>query len=74
LQAAAKKQQLRANKPNDMTCPLCMFVAAKVRRQWGVSPHCCECLCCLALFPEQPVKAGAALGELVCGVVHLEKM
>lgn len=25
------KQQLHANKPNDMVCPLCMFVAGKVR-------------------------------------------
>jgi len=28
LQSPAK--QLRANRPNDMTCPLCMFVAGKV--------------------------------------------
>jgi hypothetical protein len=43
---AQPKHQLKANRPNDMTCPLCMFVAGKVR-----SPACTaarlhtSCLC-----------------------------
>jgi saposin len=30
---AQPKNQLHANRPNDMTCPLCMFVAGKVKEQ-----------------------------------------
>lgn len=37
---AQPKQKLRANRPNDMTCPLCMFVAGKVSSSRMQAPAC----------------------------------